>query len=168
MPVGHPTILLNPTYHPNKYYGFIKCTILPPRNLYHPVLPYRSQNRLLFPLCRTCADSRQNTLCRHNVKERALTGAWITPEVDKAIEKGYQLIECFEVWNFETTAEYNNGTEQYPQGLFGTYVDANLKIKQEASGWPTNVITKEERDKFIADYKQKEGKCLCVRNNNGN
>lgn len=96
-------------------------------------------------------------------------GTWITPEVDKAIEQGYQLIKCFEVWNFDTTAEYSkNGTGQYPHGLFGTYVDANLKIKQEASGWPVNVTTQEEKDKFTEDYLQKEGKYHLVINTSTN
>jgi hypothetical protein len=28
--------------------GLIKCSIVPPRNLYHPVLPYRSNNKLVL------------------------------------------------------------------------------------------------------------------------
>jgi hypothetical protein len=33
--------------------GLIKCSILPPRQLYHPVLLYRCNQKLLFWLCRT-------------------------------------------------------------------------------------------------------------------
>ena len=35
--------------------GLIKCTVLPPKRLYHPVLQYRCNNKLLFCLCRSCA-----------------------------------------------------------------------------------------------------------------
>jgi hypothetical protein len=35
--------------------GLIKCIVLPFKRLYHPVLPYRCNNKLLFCLCRTCA-----------------------------------------------------------------------------------------------------------------
>jgi hypothetical protein len=32
----------------------MKCTVVPPMNLYHPVLPFRCNKKLLFCLCRTC------------------------------------------------------------------------------------------------------------------
>ena len=35
--------------------GLLKCTVLPPKRLYHPVLQYRCSNKILFCLCRTCA-----------------------------------------------------------------------------------------------------------------
>jgi len=35
--------------------GLVRCAVLPPRDFYHPVLPYRCNGRLLFCLCRTCA-----------------------------------------------------------------------------------------------------------------
>jgi hypothetical protein len=58
-PVGHPTIHAGDVCKDMdamlKKEGLIKCTILPPRHLYHPVLPYRCNKRLLFCLCRTCA-----------------------------------------------------------------------------------------------------------------
>ena len=36
--------------------GIIKCKVLPPRKLYHTVLPYKSNSNLMFPLCSPCAD----------------------------------------------------------------------------------------------------------------
>ena len=36
--------------------GLVKLTILPPRGLYHPVLPLRQGGKLTFPLCRTCVE----------------------------------------------------------------------------------------------------------------
>jgi len=34
--------------------GLIKCSIVPPERLYHPVLPFRRNKKLMFCLCRTC------------------------------------------------------------------------------------------------------------------
>ncbi|KAL4101040.1 hypothetical protein QTP88_021061 [Uroleucon formosanum] len=40
-PVGHPEKIFEPKVFDKKWFGLIKCKILPPRNLYHPVLPVR-------------------------------------------------------------------------------------------------------------------------------
>ena len=38
-PLGHPNIILKDFKDVNDYFGLIKCKVLPPRQLYHPVLP---------------------------------------------------------------------------------------------------------------------------------
>lgn len=158
MPVGHPTIIVDPApYAPGQYYGFVKCQILPPRDLYIPVLPVRSRNRLLFPLCSKCADTRQDNVCLHYVEERALTGTWITPEVDQAITKGYRVLHTYEIWHFPECAEYRS-TSKYPNGLMGGYVNELLKIKQEASGWPADITTVREKEAFLQEFLDLEGK----------
>ena len=70
-------------------------------SLFHPVLPHRTCNKLMFPLCRTCADTRQQTPCRHSEDERALHGTWVTIEMQKAIELGYIVKDVKAVWHFE-------------------------------------------------------------------
>ena len=70
----------------------MKCKVLSPRGLHIPVLPYRSSNKLLFGLCRTCAEGRHETKCQHNDDQGAITGTWVTDEVKMAIEKGYQIL----------------------------------------------------------------------------
>lgn len=49
LPVGHPEILTDKFGDLGAYFGLIKCRVLPSRGLYHPVLPYRSGGKLLFP-----------------------------------------------------------------------------------------------------------------------
>lgn len=94
-PVGHPEIItegfrpVNRTSQP--YEGLIKCIILPPRPLLHPVLPYRSNGKLMFPLCAMCANTLQTTKCYHSEEQRALKGVWVTLEIYKAIDKGYKV-----------------------------------------------------------------------------
>ncbi|CAH1382856.1 unnamed protein product, partial [Tenebrio molitor] len=41
-PVGHPTKIFKPPMYNLNWYGLIKCAILPPRGLYHPVLPVKN------------------------------------------------------------------------------------------------------------------------------
>jgi hypothetical protein len=62
------------------------------RGLHHPVLPYRSQGKLKFPLCRTCADTEQ-TPCHHSPRERILLGTWCTPELLEAEARAYQTYQ---------------------------------------------------------------------------
>ena len=47
--VGHPRIITENFEDISTYFGMIKCTVLPPRGLFHPVLPYRTQGKLMFP-----------------------------------------------------------------------------------------------------------------------
>lgn len=56
-PVGHPTIITDDFQELSQYFGLAKIKILPPRKLYHPVLPCNSNGKLKFPLCKTCADT---------------------------------------------------------------------------------------------------------------
>ena len=99
----------------------MKCSVLPPRALYHPVLPYRTQGKLMFPLCRTCVDNLQQEPCHHSDAERTLHGTWVTLELEKALEKGYKLVRVDEVRHFP----------EHTHGLFKDCIDTFLKIKQE-------------------------------------
>lgn len=100
-PVGHPTIitenfdLMDASNMP--YKGLVKCKVLPPTNLLHPVLPHRCNKKLVFPLCATCANTCQKEPCQHADEERALNGAWVTLELEKALQLGYRILEVYEV-----------------------------------------------------------------------
>ena len=83
-PKGHPWFISNPqTTDISPYFGLIKCKILPPRHLYHPVLPYRHDDKLLFPLCARCVQNEMPKRplercaeCVHTDEQRTLTGTW--------------------------------------------------------------------------------------------
>ncbi len=171
----HPTIILTPSLQKllaREYFGLVKCQILPPRGLYHPVLPVRAAGKLMFPLCRTCVlDSiardqvkkkreaclkrfeawrdkrleqglavdegperfdppgppeRFEGVCTHEGAARAFQGTWCTPEIYRALDHGYTVLDVREVHDFASVK----------LGLFEDYVNTFLKAKQEASGWP--------------------------------
>ena len=71
--------------------------MLPPRSLNIPVLPTRARGKLIFPLCRTCCELLENTVCDHNETQRALTETWCTPEVIAAVGRGYTVLAVYEV-----------------------------------------------------------------------
>jgi len=158
-PVGHPTILTsNLQTDISGYEGLIKCSVLPPEQLFHPVLPVRINKKLMFPLCRTCANESSTTVkvrqCEHTAEQRTLHGTWVSDELKKAIEMGYTIIHTQEVWHFENTSQMSpeNG-----HGLFSEYVNHFVKMKTEASGYPAEVNTEEEKDEYIRMYFEREG-----------
>ncbi|CAG2254278.1 unnamed protein product [Mytilus edulis] len=136
-PLHHPEIITKDFEELDTYFGLCKVKILPPRHLYHAVLPYRCHGKLTFPLCRTCADTKHQGKCTHNEQERSITGTYATPEVMVAKEKGYRVLKLYEVWHFPDDTQYDKQTNS--GGLFTNYVQLFLKIKQEASGFPHTV-----------------------------
>ena len=154
-PKGHPTFISQPGHTDiHQYFGLIQCKVLPPRDLYHPVLPYRHDSKLLFPLCASCVKEEmekrpleRSVECNHTDEQRVLTGTWCSPELDKAVDLGYQVQYIYDVWHFQETCK----------GLFRDYGNTWLKIKQEASGWPAWCTTEEKKNQYVELYHQKEG-----------
>jgi len=64
-PIGHPIIHVGDVCADIKtclkMEGLIKCKIVPPKDLYHTVLPLRCDKKLLFCLCRSCVIERNAT-----------------------------------------------------------------------------------------------------------
>ena len=150
IPIDHPEILTSEELidrSPREFFGLIKCDILPPTSLFHPVLPYRAQGKLMFPLCKTCAENLQQSPCEHSDVDRVLSGTWCSIEVNKALDLGYRMVRMVEVWYFSKRSSE----------LFRGYIDTFLKIKQEASGWPSWCATEQQKNQYIREYERKEG-----------
>jgi hypothetical protein len=149
-PIGHPQIITSDFEDVNQFFGLIRCRVFPPRGLCHPVLPCKTGGKLLFPLCRTCAEERDlgpDSRCQHTDSERSLTGTWVTSELQKALELGYRLDQIYEVWHFPESSH----------DLFASYINTFLKIKQEASGFPDDCQTPEQQQQYIQEILQREG-----------
>ena len=131
-PIGHPVIHVGDACLDKdamlEKEGLIKCRVLPPERLYHPVLPFRCNNKLLFCLCRSCAVERniEDDCAHETADERGLTGTWVLDEVRRAVEKGYKVLEVFEVYEYDVT-RYDPQTGQ--GGLFVEYINTFLKLK---------------------------------------
>ena len=148
-PLGHPVIIHRDFDEIENYFGLIRATVIPPRGLYFPVLPYKTaQGKLVFTLCRTCSETNnQSDSCSHDDVARALTGVWVSAELHKAVQMGYKVSKLSEVWHFE--AQSSN--------LFVEYIHTFLKGKQEASGFPAEAVDDESRKKYIRDYELHQG-----------
>ena len=99
-PIGHPIIIVNPENQDiSQYFGIAKVDVIAPEKLFHPVLPVKINEKLMFPLSKKCARDqqslpwyeRQNT-CPHSDEERMITGTWCTVELQKALELGYRKL----------------------------------------------------------------------------
>ena len=164
-PAKHPQILVEPgTTDINQWFGLIKCKVLPPRKLYHPVLPVHAEGKLIFPLCRSCipaelekASPFRSCTCQHTEEERTILGTWCSPELQKAVEKGYQILHVYEVHHF---AERLNG-------FCPSYIDKWMAVKAENSKLPSWVQTREDKERFAQEYQDNIGITLDPNKLNG-
>jgi len=107
-PVGEPTILRKGEVDefPDVWgvLGMVHCRVSPPTDQYFPVLPSRGDQKVLF----NCGEE--------------MVGTWTTVELHLALERGYQLLEIFEMHVFE----------QSSNSLFKSYNDVMFAIKDKA------------------------------------
>ena len=149
----HPTVITDQKsmdYTLQSYVGIAKATVLPPRGLYIPVLPYRVNKSLKFPLCAKCAKEERHTSCTCTVSERQLTGVWPIQELKVALAKGYKLTYLHEVYNYCSTV-------QGEDGVFREYVTTFLALKEQSSGFPSWVETEADKDTYIRDFYDRQG-----------
>lgn len=118
MPVGQPEVHVGSASCSVKHFtsngrtagsiGLLYVQMLPPRTELIPVIPIRvgssaDTERMMFTLCRTCADeslSTESTLmppCQHSDKQRNFEGVYTSPEVLYAVDRGYRITNIFEV-----------------------------------------------------------------------
>jgi len=143
-PIGHPVILSrNLSTDISKYFGFIKCQILPPKKLMIPVLPVRVGQKLQFPLCNFCVQNQIRAYCTHDDSQRVLSGTWFSEEIKLALEHGYEITKVYQVLHFNKQSSK----------LFTKFMNSLYKIKLLASGKPESV----DFDSFLKDMFEKEG-----------
>jgi hypothetical protein len=83
----------------------------------------------------------------HDTMLSCYHGVWVSCELAKADELLYQLLEWYEMWHYVQTIQYNPMTTE--GGLFAKYIDLFLKLKQQASVWPSWVKTDEDKGYYI-------------------
>lgn len=93
--------------------------------------------------------------CPHeNEDDRAFEGTWVSCELLKAVEKGWKILDVYEIWQYEVE-RYDRQSQT--AGLFGGYINLWLKIKQEASGWPSECTTAESKTAYVSSFREAEG-----------
>jgi hypothetical protein len=146
-PVGHPKFISEDFGNINQYFGFIKCKILTPKQLYILVLPLKLDKKLVFPLCSKCVISKNLDTCNHSDEERVLCGTWTSMEIQKAVTLGYEIKNMLEILHYEKRSNK----------IFQAFIKKWLKIKTESSDWPKNCTTPEAKLEFIQEFYEREG-----------
>uniref|UniRef100_A0A183CLX6 DNA-directed DNA polymerase n=1 Tax=Globodera pallida TaxID=36090 RepID=A0A183CLX6_GLOPA len=142
----------------NPFHGFLLCRVLPPTPAEmgdrEPLLPYRTRadGRLNFGLCARCSEQQQQSRCRHTDRQRAWVYAYTHAELNKALELGYRVLDVFEVWHYEGWA-----SPESENGLFTQYVNTFLRLKAEASGWPSGCESVAQREQHIRHMFDEDG-----------
>ena len=157
-PTQHPIIITKDFQDIGSYFGIAKLKILPPKKLYHAVLPVLCNEKLKFPLCMKCSGQESQEPCKCTDDQSCLIGTWCTPEINKAIEVGYKVVKIYEMYHWTSTAKHDDGT-----GMFTGFINTFTKLKQENSGWPDWCGDDEvKRLQYIKDYERNEGILLDV------
>ena len=147
--MGHPRCLIGPDRRKfgmdvNKLEGLVKYKVLPPpRGLHIPLLPSHINKKLMFVMCRKCAETENQLICNNSVGDRSLSGTWVSVELQKAVHIGYTLLTVHEVWQYDTVTKYDPRTGD--GRLFAQYMNTFRKIKMEASGYPSHCDTHQEK-----------------------
>lgn len=157
---GIPEVIEIPTEKQDVYWtkpsdydirGILKVFCIPPDDLILPVIPYKTDDFLLFPLCRSCVNlySKQNSRkleqCTHQGLARGFISTISSIELDLALTKGYVVTKFYSAYNYK----------DWTTTLFKEYVQKFLKIKTEADGWPASAATDEEKNFYLKTFRDK-------------
>lgn len=159
LPLGIPDVKVLGTHvhwrrsSDNPYKGLLKVVVLPPKDLIIPVIPVKFDERLLFPLCRTCAISlrkdalhkQSDYICRHTDEQRSFLSTITHNELNAALDRGYVVTYVDRVWTWA----------RWSADVFKPYVRQFIQIKAEASGWPKSCVDEESKQKWIDEYKRR-------------
>ena len=85
---------------------------------------------------------------------RALEGTWVIDELKFAVEKGFKILEIYEIYEYRVT---QNKPETGVGGLFVEYIDTFYKLKAEASHYLSWVRTSADEDQYVEMFQQSMG-----------
>ena len=159
----HPCHLLGTDFCPGwhwrlPYFGLMKVKILPPQKLLFPILPIKINGKLIFPLCRTCAEEEEKGNCICPSQSHVLIHTWCTMELTLAINMGYNILNIYKVLHWSSNKQIDSSTGR--GGLFTEYINMFLCIKTQASGYPDSVCTLKQRQEYMEEYACNEGVIL--------
>jgi hypothetical protein len=129
------------------------CKVLLSRKLYHPVFPYKSNCKLMFPLCSHCDDTKNQVCFTPFDEQRFIVGTWVVDEFRKAVQRGYVVVEMIEVWEYVTCFDKDSNAGN----LFAEYVNMFLALQQKSFAYPSWVQSEEDKERNIDVYPRAEG-----------
>ena len=158
MPKGHPIlyhITTDEIGHISQYFGLVRLKILPPTDLFLPLLPHKTKGgKLVFGLCRTCADNVQTGICQHSDDDRAIVGTYTTEEIKACLPLGYKVIQIYHVWHYKETAMYDPSNNRH--GVFSEFITTFNRLKMAASGFPDHIKTDLQKRAYVKKLEFKD------------
>jgi len=125
--------------------GSIFLTILPPNDLLYPFLMYKAKNGTVYnPLCSTCTEKKQKSLCQHSENERAITGCYLLSEIEYALTLGYKILHIYEC-HIYTQFDY----------ILKDFVEPLAFFKTAASNCFENLKSKKQKNDYCSYLNQK-------------
>jgi len=76
------------------------------------------------------------------------------------VELGYKMTKIHEIWHFDKLEKYDKATKT--GGIFTDYINAFLKMKQYADGFPSLFKTEQQKKDYVHQYQQVEGILLDI------
>ena len=101
----------------------------------------------MYPLCFTCALTENSGLCHCSDRDRIIRGKWTSEEIKEALRQGYEIVEVYQMVHY-----HERDQEMFPNYIKSLYVD-----KQEASGWPAECQTDEQKVSFCMEFQSRMG-----------
>ena len=154
LPTGFPTRFfglharsqmdrLNPA-HPDAIFGYVRCHVRPNPTDRIGLLPEHKNNKLIFDLTEK-------------------KGTWFTEELYLAMSQGYQVLDIYEILDFNQHNRSNN----YMKG----YMSFFLRMKQESEGWKkanssSETPSDEEKERCINELFELNGNLARMRKDN--
>jgi hypothetical protein len=109
----------------------------------------------MFCLCRTCVlTSNTGDDCHTTDEERALTGTRVIDDVWLVVQKGYRILEVYELYEYNITRFDHEAREG---GRFAGCIDTFVKSKAEASSYPSFVQSLADEERYIESFWKSEG-----------
>jgi hypothetical protein len=127
-------------YKGKQIFGTMLVTILPPKNLFLPVLPLKtSDGKSVNTLCSKCVENYLIN-CSHSDTERAITESYFISEIIYAIKHKYTLLYIHECHSYENV-----------KFIFKDFVEKINVLKLQNSDCLSNCLNVHEKQEYC-DY----------------
>lgn len=83
-------------------------------------------------------------------------------ELSLAVSKGYQVLVCFEAHIWPAAKRKKFCPETQRPGVFSAFMQTFIKMKAQASGWPANVTSMEDKVEFQREFFRRQGVWLDI------
>ena len=118
--------------------GLSQASVLPPGDLFLPVLPAFAGGKLKFGLCAKCMEEQKHGFCKHSDKQRMLHSVWTTIEIKFAVECGYKLVKVHEMFVYKERKK-----------IYESFFMRLARHKLESEPFPSHVSTPQEKKAYV-------------------